>query len=140
MKKHTVLWWRDLVQITIWRDLWEMEVWWRRRKCHIYILVISSQARTGTVPSRLQLQSNFTAHVLWWRQCRVHTYHCVIQSINCNTFMMVIQILRSNQMLQESLTILSHITTNLKEQFMYEGETVSRTFTTLIYSNIDSFF
>jgi hypothetical protein len=54
--------------------------------------------------------------------------------------MMVIQILRSNQMLQESLTILAHITTNLKEQFMYEGEIVSHTFTVLIYLNTDSFF
>jgi len=43
-------------------------------------------------------------------------------------------------MLQESLTILAHITTNLKEQYIYEVETVSCTCTMLIYSNFDSFF
>jgi len=43
-------------------------------------------------------------------------------------------------MLQESLTILAHITTNLKEQYMYEGESVSCSCIMLIYSNFDSFF
>jgi len=54
--------------------------------------------------------------------------------------MMVIQIPRSNHMLQESLTILADITTNLKEHYTYEVETVRCTCTMLIYSNFDSFF
>jgi len=54
--------------------------------------------------------------------------------------MMVIQIPRSNQMLHESLRILAHNTTNLKEQYMYEVETVSWSCTMLIYSNFNSLF
>jgi len=54
--------------------------------------------------------------------------------------MMVIQIPRRNQMLQQSLTILAHNTTNLKEQYMYEVEIVSCFCTMLIYSNFNSFF